>query len=65
MALVALGLLVASAPACGKYGKPVRTSPAPPAGVSAQPNAAAPAGEACEEEVKDPETEDKEPGLVP
>ena len=52
--LVALAVLVAIGPACGKYGKPVRTSSAA-ASVSAQPGAAAPAGEACEDEEKEPQ----------
>lgn len=54
MVLVALGLLVASVPACGKYGKPVRTTPAAAAsGVGAQPATATPDGEACEDEAKE------------
>ena len=52
--LVALLLLVASGPACGKYGKPVRVSPTPPAGVGSQPAGATPDGEACEEEPETP-----------
>jgi hypothetical protein len=51
LALVALLSLLAIA-GCGKYGKPVRTSAAPPSGVSTQPSAATPAGEACEEDAE-------------
>jgi hypothetical protein len=59
LAFVALLLVAASGPACGKYGKPVRSSPAPSAAVSsgssssAQPGTAAPDGEACEEDAQE------------
>jgi hypothetical protein len=57
-ALAALCLVIVSGVACGKYGKPRRVSPpaSPTAGVSAQPGAAAPAGEECAEEETSPET---------
>ena len=54
LALVALLVLAASGSACGKYGKPVRVSPTPAAGVSAQPGATTPDAEACEEEPETP-----------
>jgi hypothetical protein len=54
LALAALALCVATGAGCGKYGKPVRSQPAP-ASVSAQPGAAAPQGESCEEGEHGPE----------
>ena len=51
-ALALVALLAFAFAGCGKYGKPVRTSGAPAAGVSAQPAAATPAGEACEDDAE-------------
>ena len=57
--LAVLLLLASSGAACGKYGRPIRTKPTPPT-TSAQPSAAAPAGQsapagdACEDDQEKP-----------
>jgi hypothetical protein len=51
-----LGLVAVMSIACGRYGPPVRTRPAPKAGATAAANAQSPAAANAES----PETDDEE-----
>lgn len=53
LCMLAVALLLASLPACGKYGPPKRRlleTPANAASAAPSANAGAPAGESCEQE---------------